>query len=622
MHFQSTEADLVTAHAHHQRRLLRRWGKTPSGRLYKLVGGGIWGGLLGLAAVMATTAHHWEGAALGAGVVCLLVLSQYAAVKVQRAYLRFHFATQRQASAPTALAVLEEGLNFHADAHTTLIGWPAIRAVEEAQGGLLIYLSDVSYSQVPASAFAEPGSREALIAGIERHTGLKLGITPTRRPSRRSPLVRGLLQGLRLALFLPPDREENDSWGTLLALVFAGLVVACGSALLSMRFDGVEILATIAGPLFALPLTMLAAVALCRLLARDDRSPLPLLIAFAGLQLVIELMRPAIQLLHQPLLEGWLPVAWLTVAACAGALRLYRAPVERWFIGLAVCTLALGLPAVNLALLARMWQPDAVIEKGFEGLSSEEVFYLQPKLLEDALAKVEPGVKGKTEVYFVGFAGDAWQDVFMKEVTSVGELFADRFGAAGRSVELINNAKTMRDFPVASATSLERTLARVGERMNRDEDVLFLFITSHGSREHGASIQFWPLEFDDLDPSRLKRALDASGIRNRIVVVSACYSGTFVDALKDEDTLVITASAADRTSFGCSDTAEFTDFSRAYFKDALARTSSFSAAFSLAKTLIAQRETQARERPSNPQMYEGERIRPLIDRLAVQFRRR
>jgi hypothetical protein len=295
LHFQSTEADLLAAQAHHQRRLLRRWGKTPSGRLHRLLGGSIWGGLFALAVTMALTDHRLESTALGAGVVLLLVLSQSGAAGLQRAYLRFHFATERQALSPTMLSVLEEGLRLHADANTTLIGWAAIRAVEEVQGSLLIYTSDVSYSQVPASAFAEPGSREALIAEIERHTGLKLGFTPTRLPSRRSPLARGLLQGVRFALFLPPDREENDSWGTLLALIFAGLVVASGSALLSMRFDGVQILAAAAGPLIALPLTMLAAVALCRLLARDGRSPLPLLIAFAGLQLAIELIRPGLR---------------------------------------------------------------------------------------------------------------------------------------------------------------------------------------------------------------------------------------------------------------------------------------------------------------------------------------
>ena len=63
--------------------------------------------------------------------------------------------------------------------------------------------------------------------------------------------------------------------------------------------------------------------------------------------------------------------------------------------------------------------------------------------------------------------------------------------------------------------------------------------------------------------------LDDAGIRNRVIVVSSCYSGTFVDALRDDDTLVMTASAKDRNSFGCSNEADFTYFGKAYFDEAL-----------------------------------------------------
>ncbi len=45
--------------------------------------------------------------------------------------------------------------------------------------------------------------------------------------------------------------------------------------------------------------------------------------------------------------------------------------------------------------------------------------------------------------------------------------------------------------------------------------------------------------------------IDESGLTNLIVVVQACYSGSFVDNLAAPDRMVITAAAADRTSFGC-----------------------------------------------------------------------
>jgi hypothetical protein len=144
--------------------------------------------------------------------------------------------------------------------------------------------------------------------------------------------------------------------------------------------------------------------------------------------------------------------------------------------------------------------------------------------------------------------------------------------------------------------------------MNRDHDVLFLFLTSHGSHDHRFSLSFWPLGLYDLTPSDLRALLDDAGIQNRVIVISACYSGGFVDALKDPHTLVITAAAGDRTSVGCSNEADFTWFGRAYFDEALRKTRSFTEAFALAAPVVAERERHEGFDPSNPQMVEGREI--------------
>jgi hypothetical protein len=201
----------------------------------------------------------------------------------------------------------------------------------------------------------------------------------------------------------------------------------------------------------------------------------------------------------------------------------------------------------------------------------------------------------------------------MKEVHSVAKMFDERFDTSGRSLMLVNNVETVGETPIANTTSLGLALKRVGELMDRDEDVLFLFISSHGSRDHRTSFDFWPMQFDPLDPARLKELLDQSGIKRRVVVVSACYSGAFVDALKNDDTLVITASAADRNSFGCSNEADFTYFGKAYFDQALRKTYSFSKAFEMARPAIADRERLASFHGSEPQMYEGPGIKRVLE---------
>jgi hypothetical protein len=237
----------------------------------------------------------------------------------------------------------------------------------------------------------------------------------------------------------------------------------------------------------------------------------------------------------------------------------------------------------------------------------ETVLYGQPRLLAEKLATIAPGTPGKAEIFFLG-AGGSEEGVFMREAITVEDLFRERYATAGHSLILVNNAATAGRIPFANRESLRQALVRIGEQMNGEEDLLFLFLTSHGSQDHQFSLNLFPFGFNDLDPSGLRAMLDEAGIARRVVVVSACYSGGFVPALADEHTLVITASAADRNSFGCNDTNELTDFGRAYFDEALRQTRSFTDAFSRAQTLVSEREAEAKLTPSLPQMAGGEAL--------------
>ena len=247
------------------------------------------------------------------------------------------------------------------------------------------------------------------------------------------------------------------------------------------------------------------------------------------------------------------------------------------------------------------------------------MFYDQPKILDRELAAVKAGRRGVVDIYFVGVGGYADQDVFMKEIDAVSRLFRQRFGTEGKSISLINNRKTLADAPLASVTSLRASLQRVAEVMDNDEDVLFLFMTSHGSQTHHFSLDLRPLRFLELDPVRLRALLDESGIKYRVIVVSACYSGGFIDPLRNENTLVISASAPDRNSFGCSNEAEWTYFGKAYFDESLRKTVSFVDAFEDAKSVIAEREKEAGHVPSDPQMALGESIKPKLLQLQQQL---
>ncbi len=248
----------------------------------------------------------------------------------------------------------------------------------------------------------------------------------------------------------------------------------------------------------------------------------------------------------------------------------------------------------------------------------ERFFHRQQQLLDEALARLERERPGVEDLYFVGVAPYASQDVFARELAAVRKLFDERFATAGRSIALVNSPATLNDMPIATATNLRAALERVGRLMNREEDVLFLFITTHGDERHELAFDLPPLALQQLTPTALARALQDSDIKWKVLVVSACYSGGFVEPLKDANTVVITAADAKSSSFGCAAGRDFTYFGRAYFGEALGRTFSFTEAFETARASVGEQERAERLSPSSPQIFIGNAVR---DKLASIERR-
>jgi hypothetical protein len=240
----------------------------------------------------------------------------------------------------------------------------------------------------------------------------------------------------------------------------------------------------------------------------------------------------------------------------------------------------------------------------------------QPQLLERALAGLKASSAGQPQLFFVSFAGWGPQAVFKREALAVRELFDARFDTKDRSLALINHASTIAEIPLASSDNLDKALQHIGGLMHKDDDVLFLFLTSHGKKDVFAVEMPGGLPPDDLTPASLKGILDRSGIKNRVIVLSACHSGSFIPALADASTLVIAAAHADRTSFGCEDKREWTYFGDAFFNQALRKERSFERAFDRAKRTIGVWEKQQGLVQSLPQIAGGEALRARLEALA------
>ncbi len=224
----------------------------------------------------------------------------------------------------------------------------------------------------------------------------------------------------------------------------------------------------------------------------------------------------------------------------------------------------------------------------------------QGELLNQALEAV-PASTPAIELYSLVVAGDGKQSVFMREADYVNDMIASRFGSRGQ-ITLVNHRDHLMDRPMATRENLHRAAKTLAERTG-PEDVVFIYLTSHGTQEHELVLDQPRLELADLPADELAAALAPLKNRDKIIVISSCYSGGFIPALKDERTLIMTASRADRVSFGCSEEADFTYFGNALFAQALNQTDDLQKAFKLAQQFITEREQTDGYEASEPQIW-------------------
>jgi hypothetical protein len=263
----------------------------------------------------------------------------------------------------------------------------------------------------------------------------------------------------------------------------------------------------------------------------------------------------------------------------------------------------------------------------------EVALHSQPALLSQALAALAPRRDG-INLYLLAVAGDGTQEVFRREVEFVRTQFDADFGTRGHSVLLVNSRNTVGTAPMATISSIRQALKGIAASMDPERDILFLYITSHGSAQHVISLALEGMQLTGLSARDLSLALNESGIRWKVIVISACYSGGFINDLRDPRTLIITAARSDRRSFGCADENDFTYFGRAFFKESLPKSASFEDAFVNARRLITDWEDQdahrggtapadtgtgAQDGHSLPQMNDSAAIRDHLRRWQGQL---
>ena len=239
--------------------------------------------------------------------------------------------------------------------------------------------------------------------------------------------------------------------------------------------------------------------------------------------------------------------------------------------------------------------------------------------LDGALAALRPQRAGTVDVFVIAVALDS-DPVFAREAREAGNVLGRRYNAEGRTLVLAGPDGRSSGLPKGSLTSLSLALARVAELMDPTEDVLVLYSTSHGA-PMGLAYHDGDTGYGILAPARLTTLLGELGIRRRIVLLSACYAGVFVAPLASADSVILTAAASDRPSFGCQAENDWTFFGDALINRALRRNQPLAAAAREAQGTISGWESASNLDPSRPQVWVGTAAAAWLGPLEAQIPR-
>lgn len=252
------------------------------------------------------------------------------------------------------------------------------------------------------------------------------------------------------------------------------------------------------------------------------------------------------------------------------------------------------------------------------GIETDRLWEAQPALLAKAVSALRSPQDGHSNIYAITVAAQGSQQLFSREAQLALKVAEQRFGADYRGGVFLSNAlNDLLKRPLATQGNVSGAAQGVRGRLDPARDVVFVYLASHGSED--AALATSLPNYDSIrtiSAPSLAEALKQAGIKRRIIVVSACFSASWIPALANDDTIVITAAAKDRTSFGCDDSRRLTYFGEAFLDGPLARGASLEEAFETAKKKVARWEAQGKLEPSMPQAFVGRNMRALWTEVA------
>lgn len=210
---------------------------------------------------------------------------------------------------------------------------------------------------------------------------------------------------------------------------------------------------------------------------------------------------------------------------------------------------------------------------------------------------------------------------------------ADWRDGANRPIQAFDNARrdlvqgfltagfpraTMVDYSlrpdVPQPTSASDVIDGLNAAATRGTAGCLLYFTSHGAPD---AMVFG--QAPRMTPDMMANLVRAScGARPTVVIVSACYSGIFVNALAAPNRMVLTAASRDRPSFGCGADEIYPWFDGCVL-ESLPVANDFLALAAGARACVARKEAEHKVGlPSQPQLFVGAEMQMRLPTLRFQ----
>ncbi len=215
-----------------------------------------------------------------------------------------------------------------------------------------------------------------------------------------------------------------------------------------------------------------------------------------------------------------------------------------------------------------------------------------------------PAVFNPQAMATVLVAGDSEQPVFDNAINYMHAALA----GVGLPESAIHQL-SVRYAAANEPATLDRILTRIAATTASANGGCLVYMTSHGVYGQGLYVE---LSDSVLTPAALDGAL-RKGCRDAptVAIVSSCFSGQFAaPPLAQANRIIMTASAPDRSSFGCG-----ADYTYTYFDDCLMGSldgaMTWQEIFRRTAGCVAKREAQSGAQPSQPRAAFGAQVADL-----------